>query len=139
MKESHKERRQYERATAQTIVLGILNSDELETVGSVSDISLGGVKCTYDELIMRPENTTPIRSIDLIVDSHYLYDIPCQFAWNVIVESGPRSKLTSLRQCGIQFGKLTPNQIFLLRSIINCCSSHGIRSIISNVQITKST
>lgn len=133
----HKERRKHERARVQNIVLGILNSGELETIGTVTDISLGGVKCTFDELRTAPDDT-PIHSIDLIVDSQYLFDIPCQYAWKARVEREPQSKLTSLRQCGIQFGKLTPNQMFLLRSIINRCSSHGIQGITSNVQITKS-
>jgi hypothetical protein len=116
------ERRQHERSCLQNFVIGILSSDEPVTIGSITDISLGGVRCTYDELRMAP-NDNFFHSIDLIADNHYLGDIPCEYAWDVKVETESFSKLTHLRQCGIQFGKLTPNQIFLLRSFINRCGA----------------
>ena len=40
------ERRQHERESMQTIVIGMLNSGESITTGSITDISLGGVKFT---------------------------------------------------------------------------------------------
>ena len=128
------ERREHERASVQNIVLGILNSGELETIGSVTNISLGGAKCTFDDLRMAP-NDKPIHSIDLIADSHYLFDIPCQYAWCSIGESDTPSKWTNLKHCGIQFGNLNPNQIFLLRGFINRCSSHGLKNINANISI----
>ena len=134
------ERRQHERACVQNLVVGILNSGEPITIGSITDISLGGVRCTYNDLRMAP-NDSPIHSIvsiDLIADGYYLVDIPCGFAWDVKVEMESHSKLTDLGQCGIQFGKLPPNQIFLLRSFINRCASLGIKCIASNVHITYS-
>ena len=137
MKEArdYTERRQHKRASAQYIVLGIINSGELETIGSVIDISLGGVKCAYDELQMVPY-VPPVHSINLIADNYYLSDIPCEYAWNVLGETEPHSKLTNIRRCGIRFGKLTPNQIFLFNSFINHCSSHGILSTTSGLHIT---
>jgi hypothetical protein len=114
------ERRQHERSYLQNLVVGILNSGEPVAIGSITDISLGGVKCIYDELRMAPDDT-PFHSIDLIADDHYLGDLPCECAWDVNLETESFSKLTNLRQYGIQFGKLTPNQIFLLRSFINRC------------------
>ncbi len=114
------ERRQHKRSYLQNLVVGILNSGEPVAIGSITDISLGGVRCTYDELRMAPDDTL-FHSIDLIADDHYLGDLPCESAWDVKVETESFSKLTNLRQYGIQFGKLTPNQIFLLRSFINRC------------------
>lgn len=111
------ERRQHERASVQNIVVGILNSGEPVTIGLIDDISLGGVKYTH-ELSMAPIDK-PIHSIDLIADSNCLMnDIPCDCAWDVDVIKEPTSQLRELRQCGIQFGKLTQNQIFLLKSLI---------------------
>ena len=126
MKESRDftEQRQHERSYLQNFVVGILSSGEPVAIGSITDISLGGVRCTYDELTMAP-NDSSFHSIDLIADSHYLGDIPCEYAWDVKVETKSFSKLTNLRRCGIQFGKLTPNQIFLLRSFINRCGIMG--------------
>ena len=131
------ERRQHERACVQNLVVGILNSGEPITIGSITDISLGGVRCTYNDLRM-VSNDSPIHSIDLIADGYYLVDVPCEYVWDVKVETESHSKLTDLGLCGIQFGKLPPNQIFLLRSFINRCASLGIKGITSNVHITYS-
>jgi len=121
------ERRQHERARVQNIVIGILNADEIVTIGLINDISLGGVSFTH-ELGTAPA-ATPIHSIDLIADNNCLNDIPCEYAWDLKVEREPYFNVKDLRQCGIQFGTLNPNQIFLLRSIINRCTSLGTNSI----------
>ena len=130
------ERRQHERAFTQNLLVAILNTEEPVTIGLINDIALGGVKYTY-ELTMAP-NDNPIHSIDLIADSQHLIEIPCEYAWNVEVDRKSYSNLRDLRQCGIKFGKLNPNQIFLLRSLINSCTSHGINGIFSKIHINYS-
>jgi len=139
MKESRNftERRQHERSSVQNLVVGILNSGESVTIGSITDISLGGARCTYNELRMAPDDSL-FHSVDLIADGHYLIDLPCENAWDGRVEKESYSKLTDLRQCGIQFGKLTPNQIFLLRSFINHCASLKIDGITPDIHINYS-
>ena len=132
-----REQRRHERASMQTIVIAMLSSGESLTIGSIADISLGGVKFTYHELKVAPDDS-PIQSIDLIADSHNLVDIPCEYVWDETVDTGSDSKLTHLRQCGIQFGKLTPNQIFLLRGFINNMTSLGINGITPDNHITYS-
>ena len=129
------ERRQHERVNVNKVVVGILNSDEPLTVGSITDISLSGVKCTYDEFRL-VSNDNPVHSIDLIADNHDLFDIPGKSVWDVKVERESFSKLTNVRQCGIQFGELTPNQIFLLKSFIDRCASLGINATTSNIDMT---
>jgi hypothetical protein len=131
MKESRDfaERRQHKRACVQTIVVGILNSDEPVMIGSITDISLGGVKFTYNEQTEAPAS---YQSIDLIADDCYMEDIPCKNTWEGKIETYSFSKLTDLKQCGIQFENLIPSQIFLLRNFINRCASLGINSIPSN-------
>lgn len=121
------ERRQHERARVQTSVVGILNSDKIVATGLINDISLGGVNFTHG-LGMAPA-ATPIHSIDLIADSNSLNDLPCEYAWNTKLESETYLNSRTLRQCGIQFGKLTPEQIFLLRSLINRYTFLGIKNI----------
>jgi len=128
------ELRQHERAHVQTIVVGMLNSGESVTIGSIADISLGGVKFTHHEPKMAPDGS-PTHSIDLIADNYNLVDIPCEYVWDVNVEKESESKVSELKQCGIQFGKLTPNQIFLLRSFINRYTSLGMDNRTSNVHI----
>jgi len=117
------ERRQHTRTSVKHIVVGVLSSGEPGLIGSITDISLGGVKFTYHEF--RTEfKKDPIHSIDLIADSNYMLDFPCSYAWNKKIETEPGWK-SNLRQYGIQFGKLTSWQFSLLRSIINDCSSLG--------------
>ena len=139
MKESknYTERRLHERSSVQNFVVGILNSGRSVTIGSVSNISMGGARCTYNELRMAPDDG-PFHSIDLIADGHYLVDLPCENAWDVKVETESYSKLTDLRECGVQFGELTPNQIFLLRSFINHCASLRVNGITPDVHINYS-
>jgi len=129
-----KERRQHERARVQNIVAGILNADEIVTTGLINDISQGGVNFTH-ELGMAPAATS-IRSIDLIAEFSYLNDIPCKYAWNFNVKRESYFNARNIRKCGIQFGKLTPDQIFLLRILINRCTSLGTKGISSNVRLT---
>ena len=131
-----KERRQHERAIAQNLIVAILNTEEPVTIGLINDISLGGVKYTYEFSMTPPDNT--IYSIDLIAESQHLIDIPCEYAWNTDEERESFANSEGLRQCGIQFGKLNPNQIFLLRSFINRCTSHGVKGITSNIYLTSS-
>ena len=129
------ELRQHERVSVQTIIVGMLNSGDSIMIGSIADISLGGVKLTYHELKMVTDDNS-IHSIDLIADSHNLVDFPCDYVWGETVDTVSDSNLTDLRQCGIQFGKLTPNQIFLLRAFINHMTSLGINGISSYDLIT---
>jgi len=130
------DRRQHERATVQNVVVGILNSGDPVAIGSITDISMGGVKCTYTEPRMAPE-VSSIHSIDLIAGSHYVVDIPCEYAWNDRMAKDTTSQLTGVRLCGIKFGTLTPNQVFLLRSFINGCAPHGADASRTNGHIAQ--
>ena len=133
--EDSAEQRQHERAYVQTFVVGILSSGESVRIGSVADISMGGVKFTYHELKMAPEDS-PGHSIDLIAENHNLAGIPCKFVWDDTVEAESGSRLTGLKRCGIQFGTLTPNQTFLLRSFIDSYAPLGMNPANSNEHIT---
>ena len=130
------ERRLHERAFTKNLLVAILNTEEPVTIGLINDISLGGVKYTY-ELTMTPTEN-PIHSIDLIAESQHLIDIPCEYAWSAELVRRSRPDIKDLRQCGIKFGKLNPSQIFLLRSLINSCTHHGIKDITPNIFINYS-
>ena len=129
------ESRQHTRAKMNNIVVGILNSKEPETIGTITDISLGGVKCVYYELRMELHKRSFFHSIDLIAGSHYVLEIPCKYVWDGEVETESYTKLTNIRQCGIQFGKLAPIQTFMLNKFIDICVSQGIKSLTSRTPI----
>jgi hypothetical protein len=125
------ERRYHKRASVKNVVIGVLNTGEPALIGSITDISYGGVKFTYHEF--RTEfKKDPIHSIDLIADSNYMLDFPCSYAWNKKVATETSLK-SNLRQYGIKFGKLNAWQFSLLRSIISDCSSLGSDSVTPNV------
>ena len=118
------ERRQYNRLNVKNHIVGILNSDAPLFIGSITDISLGGVKFTNNEFLIAPKDSN-INSIDLIADDYYLIDIPCECAWDIKLETEPDPYLIELRQSGFQFGKLTPNQLYLLRSLMYVVRAFG--------------
>ena len=131
------ERRKHERSSVLNIVLGILNSDEPVMIGLINDISLGGVK--YTQKLKMVPNDNPIHSIDLIADNNCLMiDIPCKYAWNVGIQKESDSESGDLRQCGIQFGKLTPNQTFLLKGLIKHYKTLGTKGVVPSAHIIKS-
>jgi hypothetical protein len=115
------ERRQHQRSSVASGVIAVLITTSPEIIGSVSDISLGGAKITYHHPINKAVDYSKLK-IDLISDDRFVEAIPCTNAWDRAVESENFNASGDLRQCGIQFQDLTPNQLFLLRGFINRCA-----------------
>ena len=82
---------------------------EFFRVGQVADISMGGLAfrhMTGEE----PPNGSLELDLFLAGRSFYLYKLPLEMIWNFEpVEASP-SNAPDLRQCGLQFGALTPSQ-----------------------------
>jgi len=114
------ERRQHQRSSASSSIIAVLIASAPEIIGSVSDISLGGAKITYHKPTSIELDYTTLK-VDLISDDRFVEAIPCSNAWDLPVETGTSIPAGELRQCGIQFADLNPNQIYLLRSFINRC------------------
>ena len=119
------ERRQHQRSSVSSGVIAVLITSAPEIIGSVSDISLGGAKITYHNPKNREIDYTELK-VDLISDDRFVEAIPCSNAWDSAVETNDFIATGDLRQCGIQFDTLNPNQQFLLRSFINRCSTNGL-------------
>ena len=111
------ERRQHTRTSVKNIIIAVINSDQPEMIGYITDISLGGVRFTYQET-RKTSPKQPIHSIDIITDNNCLFNIPCDCAWHGGVKTEADSKLTNVNLYGIQFGKLTSSQLSSLTSII---------------------
>lgn len=118
------ERRQHHRSSVSSGVIAVLISSAPEIIGSVSDISLGGAKVTYHNPKSRTIDYNKLK-VDLISDDRFVEAIPCSNAWDCSVETNDFIATDDLRQIGIQFVSLTPNQQFLLRSFINRCATPG--------------
>jgi hypothetical protein len=79
---------------------------------------MGGVKITYHE----QKNTNldfPQLKVDLITDDRFVEAIPCRSAWNCKADDYALHGSGDLRQCGVEFLNLTPNQAFLLKGFVN--------------------
>lgn len=122
---THTERRQHQRSQVSSGVIAVLITNAPEIIGSVSDISLGGAKVTYHNPKNREIDLSHFK-VDLISDDRFVEAIPCNNAWDHAVESNDMTAPADLRQCGIQFRDMNPNQLFLLRSFINRCAATGV-------------
>jgi hypothetical protein len=118
------ERRQHQRLQVTSGVIAVLITSSPEIIGSVSDISLGGARITYHDPQNRNFNYSNLK-VDLISDDRFVEAIPCSNSWDCAVKTGDLIAIEDLRQCGIQFEGLTPNQLFLLKGFINRCASPG--------------
>jgi len=127
MKETaeYDERRHHQRSPVSSSVIAVLMTSEPEVIGSVSDISLGGAKITYHNPKNKEINFTNLK-VDFISDDRFVEAIPCSNAWEHPLTTSTYIASGDLRQCGIQFADLNPNQQFLLRGFINRCASREV-------------
>ena len=119
------ERRQYQRSPVYSGVIAVLITSSPEIIGSITDISLGGAKITYHDPKNKEIDFSTLK-VDLISDDRFVEAIPCINVWDNTVDTSDFIASEDLRQCGIQFADLTPNQLFLLRGFINRCSLPGM-------------
>ena len=120
------ERRKHTRTSVKNIIIGVINSGRPKIMGYITDISLSGVRF-IDYKIRKTSPKQPIHSIDIITDKNCLFNIPCDCVWHKGVETEVDSKLTDVKQYGIQFGKLTSSQFSSLISIIVASSLLSLR------------
>ena len=118
----YQERRQHQRSPVSNGVIAVLITSYPEIIGSVTDISLGGAKITYHDPQSRDVDYSRLK-VDLISDDRFVEAIPCSNAWDVAIKTNELHATEDLRQCGIEFAGLTPNQSFLLRGFINRCAT----------------
>ena len=123
---SFTEGRKHTRTNVKNIIVGVINSDEHEMMGYITDISLSGLRFTYHG-IRKTSPKPPIHSIDIITNKNCLFNIPCDCAWHKGMGTEADSKLTDVKQYGIQFGKLTSSQFSSLISIIAANSLLSLR------------
>ena len=121
----YRERRQHQRSRVASGIIAVLIASSPEIIGSVSDISVGGAKITYHNPTDREIEAGKLK-VDLISDDRFVEAIPCRNAWDHAVKSGSFLAAGELRQCGIQFADLNPNQLYLLRNFINACAIRKI-------------
>jgi PilZ domain len=117
----YEERRQHKRSSVSSGVIAVLITSAPEVIGAVSDISMGGAKITYHNPKNRKIDFASLK-LDLISDDRFVEAIPCNNVWDNALETTEFVAAGDLRQCGIHFDDLNPNQLFLLRGFINRCA-----------------
>jgi hypothetical protein len=114
----YNKRRLHQRSPVSSGVIAVLITSSPEIIGTVSDISLGGAKITYHDPQNRDFDSSKLK-VDLISDDRFVEAIPCSNAWNRSLKTKDFFAADDLRECGIQFTGLNPNQLFLLKGFIN--------------------
>ena len=118
--ENH-ERRRHRRSPVTSGVIAVLMTPAQEVIGSVSDISLGGAKVTFHNPDNEDFDYTDL-IVDLISGDCFVAAVSCSNAWDCAIETDDFAAAGDLRQCGLQFVSLNPNQMFLLRNFISRCA-----------------
>jgi hypothetical protein len=84
-------------------------------VGKIVDISMDGLAFTYDGHEQWPEKEI---DLDLLIDDEiFLNQVPVRVVFDLIIAENSRQGLVT-RQCGVQFGRLTPYQVEQLEYFI---------------------
>jgi c-di-GMP-binding flagellar brake protein YcgR len=109
------ERRKHKRCEIKNDTLGILRSNSTK-VGSITDLSLDGLGFRY---IGREQPIDECAELSILPAQNlfYLHKIPCKFVWDRNASKDHYSSIT-MRQCGVQFRELTPDQTHLLEYFI---------------------
>lgn len=85
-------------------------------VGRIVDISMGGLAFTYNGRETWPQQLV---ELDLLIDEEaFLNRVPVRVVSDFVISEEPRRHLIT-RQCGVQFGRLTPEQVRLLANFIS--------------------
>jgi hypothetical protein len=110
MEESAEQRRQKRFRVKQGAFAGL--GHQFRPVGQVTDISSGGLSFRYVASRERT-NTSSILKIALTTDSSFHFDnVPVKPVWDLAIPSAFSSGSITMRQCGVQFQEMTPDQKF---------------------------
>lgn len=110
------ERRKHQRFQVQDGAFAILSPDFCNW-GQIIDISRGGLAFRYTG-----SEQLPNASFDLGISSakvgFYLGKVPFKVIWDFEIANEVDYNFTTIRRCGVEFGKLTPHQISQLEYFI---------------------
>ena len=114
--ETHSNRREYARLIPRKQSFVVLS--DLQLLGPITDISLGGVGCEFilnsGEKKAVTDDTVPTLSADIFIsgNSFFLKNIPCHIDYDIIAPEDRPEYITSItkRRCGLKFDKLAEDQ-----------------------------
>jgi hypothetical protein len=87
-----------------------------QKLGQITDIGMGGLAFSYMASEELSDGSVQL-NIFLAENRFHLREIPFETIWDVETKKEPFSSIT-MRQSGVRFGELTPNQISELKYFI---------------------
>ena len=114
-KKLHVERRRHKRFQVGEDAFVILSPSDTGA-GRLKNIGMGGLMFEY---VAVKEPSLEVSEVEIFVtDSSFrLHGLPCKSVWDLPVYKVPSVSLHK-RQCGVQFGDLTPHQVSQLEYFI---------------------
>ena len=113
-----KERRKYKRYRFLGGGIALIPLQSAKVLGSIRDISLGGVGVTYIEEQAKLRDFSELKA-DMMEDKFYCKEIHCKKVWDKKVINDIPVISAKIRQSGLQFINLSPDQLFQLQDFIN--------------------
>jgi hypothetical protein len=119
-KQEHKhslEKREHKRYNINSGAFALLKTNELEILGSIKDISTGGLCLSHiDE--NKKLNGSKI-TINLICDDNCFEDFIGRNIWNVEEDGGFMAAMVKMRRRGLKFEHLSPDKELELQKFID--------------------
>jgi len=109
--------RNHKRYNIKSGAFALLKSDEVEILGSIKDISVGGLCLSHiDEC--EEFNGSEIK-VNLISEKDCYENFPSKAIWNKQEDGGFMAAMVKMRRRGIQFEHLTPEKQIQLNEFID--------------------
>ncbi|KPK35301.1 MAG: hypothetical protein AMK70_05550 [Nitrospira bacterium SG8_35_1] len=112
----HSERRRHRRFEVKTLAIAVPNKPTSQ-VGRIINISKGGMAVRY---LDQEDWADDADTIDILIDSNFfMTNIPVQNVNDFKVENQVSFSVMNERQCCVQFGTLSSDQVILLDEFIS--------------------
>ena len=119
-----KERRRYKRYRFMGGGIALIPLQSATVLGSIKDISVGGVGVTYiDEGITLNESS--VLKADMLENKFYCKEINCKNVWDRKVENDYPLITVKMRQGGLEFAELSPDQLSQIKNLIKTTLVNG--------------
>ena len=120
------ERRQYKRYRFLGGGIALIPLQSATVLGSIRDISIGGVGVTYIDDDAKLNEFSELKA-DMMEENFYCKEIHCKNIWDKAVVNDHPVITAKMRQSGLQFINLSPDQLSQLKGFIkNTLTQDGV-------------
>lgn len=111
------ERRQYKRYRFLGGGIALIPLQSATVLGSIRDISIGGVGVTYIDDDAKLNEFSELKA-DMMEENFYCKEIHCKNIWDKAIVNDLPVITAKMRQSGLQFINLSPDQLSQLKGFI---------------------